>query len=30
LTSYGNEEALTVAHDLDHEIVKLLNDAAVE
>ena len=30
LTPYGNQEALTVAHDLDQKIVKLLNDAAVE
>jgi hypothetical protein len=30
LTPYGNQQALTIAHDLDHKIVKLLNDAAVE
>jgi len=30
LTPYGNQDALTIAHDLDHKIVKLLNDAAVE
>src|ERR1700681_1249000 len=30
LTPYGNQEALAIAHDLDHKIVKLLNDAAVE
>ena len=30
LTPYGNQQALAIAHDLDHKIVKLLNDAAVE
>jgi len=30
LTPYGNQEALTIAHDLDRKIVKLLNDADVE
>jgi uncharacterized protein (DUF302 family) len=30
LAPYGNREALAVAHDLDHKIEKLINDAAVE
>ena len=30
LSPYANQDALTIAHDLDHKIVKLLNDAAVE
>jgi len=30
LSSYANQDALTIAHILDHKIVKLLNDAAVE
>jgi uncharacterized protein (DUF302 family) len=30
LSPYANQDALIVAHDLDHKIVKLLNDAAVE
>jgi hypothetical protein len=27
LSPYANQDALTIAHDLDHKIVKLLNDA---
>jgi uncharacterized protein (DUF302 family) len=30
LSPYANQDALAIAHDLDHKIVKLLNDAAVE
>ena len=30
LTPFRNQETLTIAHDLDDKIVKLLNDAAVE
>src|SRR5579863_635936 len=30
LSPYANQDALTIAHDLDHKIVKLLNGAAVE
>jgi uncharacterized protein (DUF302 family) len=30
LSPYAKQDALTIAHDLDHKIVKLLNDAAVE
>jgi uncharacterized protein (DUF302 family) len=30
LAPYENREALAVAHDLDHKIEKLINDAAVE
>src|SRR6202167_3716609 len=30
LSPYANRDALTIAHDLDHKIVKLLNDAAVQ
>ena len=30
LAFYGNQDALKVAQDLDHKIVKLMNDAAVE
>ena len=30
LASYGNQDALKVAQDLDHKVEKLLNDAAVE
>src|ERR1700691_3760249 len=30
LAPYENREALAIAHDLDHKIEKLINDAAVE
>jgi len=30
LAPYENREALAIAHDLDHKIEQLINDAAVE